>query len=98
MKLITKLFVVGGVIAGAVWIDRQRRRLRDASRETDRGLGEDLGGLDVTPGVTIERVAPRGISDVDPEGLTQFGEAVDPEATEAAHTEIPAQRERLPRP
>lgn len=37
----------------------------------------------------------RGIADVDPEALTQFGEAIDPEAIRNAHAEpalLPEQR------
>lgn len=39
-----------------------------------------------------------GIADVDPEGLTQFGEGIDPEATQAAHSDVRDQRERMPYP
>ena len=39
----------------------------------------------------------RGISDVDPEQISQVVEALDPEATEAAHTSIKEQREKLPK-
>lgn len=103
MRLTTKLLLLGGSVAGAMWMARKVRNRRarfgaDLDEDLEEGLGEDLGD----PAVIIERVTvvtaePMGLSDVDPEPLTQFGEAIDPEATERAHEEIPAQRERLPR-
>lgn len=51
-------------------------------------------------GVTADRGAAAppapGISDVDPAPLLQMGEAVDPDAIQAAHETIIEQRERLP--
>jgi len=37
-----------------------------------------------------------GLSEVDPEPISQMVEAMDPEATEDAHREVRDQRERLP--
>ena len=74
MKLTTKLLMLAGTIAGAVAYDR-RRRARTP-------LGARATNVSTAPIVDAEIV---GISEVDPEGLTQMGEAVDPEALERAH-------------
>lgn len=42
---------------------------------------------------------PMGLADIDPEPLTQISaEAIDPDATQAAHDDLFMQRERLPIP
>ena len=40
----------------------------------------------------------RGIADVDPQPLTQFGDAVDPDALQASHAEPVGLGDQLPRP
>ncbi len=49
------------------------------------------------PPDTGDRQLPVGISEVDPQPLTQIAaEGIDPDATRAAHDEPREQRERLP--
>ena len=76
-------------------------RLRDMPRahepSAEGGVireGSDVGDLGDVGDVAVSS----GLSEVDPEGITQFGEAVDPLATEAAHAEVADLRARLPRP
>lgn len=55
-----------------------------------------------TVGVAADRgagaVVPPGLSEVDPQPLIGMGEAVDPDAVQAAHRDVRAQRDRLPVP
>jgi hypothetical protein len=92
MTLATKLVMLGSVI-GAVMVLDARRRARAPSRSAPAAGAGDRSAADRAAGATT---VPRGISDVDPEPLMQMGEAVDPDATRAAHDDVVAQRERLP--
>jgi hypothetical protein len=74
MKITTKLLMLGGIVAGAVAYDRKRR--------VRMPMGAPATNVGTAPIVDAELV---GISEVDPQGLTQMGEAVDPEALERAH-------------
>jgi hypothetical protein len=94
MKRFTKLFALASLLA---YVSARRRRAPDAHAHS--GIGSDRSA--VTPTAQPARVeAPIatgvGISAVDPEPLTQFGEAVDPDAVAAAHAGPTEQRERLP--
>jgi hypothetical protein len=92
MKLPIKLVGLAGLLAitavTAIALERRRHRL------TGRGAGapRDLG---VAPTIVDAEIV--GIADVDPQFLTQMGEAVDPERTRRAHEEIPEQRAKLPK-
>lgn len=90
MKLVGLAVLFGGSIAAAVAIDRRRRLPAPAAgaRAADR--------MAVPPDVVIVEAEIIGLADVDPQALTQMGEAIDPEMTKAAHEEIPDQRAKLP--
>ncbi|HEY0478417.1 MAG TPA: hypothetical protein VGD37_12920 [Kofleriaceae bacterium] len=78
---------------GAVMVLDARRRGRARGRSAAGvGVGDRSAGDRAAGATTV----PRGISDVDPGPLMQMGEAVDPDATRAAHEDVVAQRERLP--
>lgn len=89
IKLLGLAGLLGATAATAIAIDRRRRQL------TGRGAGapRDLGVAEMVI-VDAEIV---GIADVDPQLLTQMGEAVDPDAVARAHEEIPEQRAKLPK-
>jgi hypothetical protein len=74
--------------------DEARKEARDEARKASPGAG----GLGAMTDRGADVAIAQGISQVDPEPLTQMGEAVDPDAIRAAHREIPEQRERLPIP
>ena len=81
MNRIFKLFALGTILLYAA---ARLRRRTGASAHTETITGADA------PGFT-------GISDVDPEPLTQFGEAVDPDLIRDAHAE-PVLPGQLPHP
>ena len=103
MKMFTKLMAVGA-LAGAVVLVRRAmqqgalngttgwRSFEDLPRERDEDLASASFGVEDA----VLVAASSGLSEVDPVGLTQMGEAVDPEAAEQAHSEVRDQRERLP--
>ena len=110
-KLLGFLGLMGGAAAAAVAIDRKRRlpapagstdhmgRMGRAPGRSGMASGRDgmpLEGMGVAPDVVIVEAEIIGLADVDPQALTQMGEAIDPEMTKAAHEEIPEQRDRLP--
>jgi hypothetical protein len=87
MNRIFKLFLLGSIV---VFVGARLRRRTGALAHTDDSFG-----------VSPSRVEPpevTGISDVDPEGLTQFGEGIDPEAVRNAHAEPALLQDQLPRP
>jgi len=89
MKLMFKLVALTGIVWAAVLADRKLRpRLRAVANDT----------LGVSPlGEIFDADLITGIADVDPQPLTQIaGDGIDLDATEAAHHDIPAQRDRLP--
>lgn len=80
---------------------------RVGSGSENAGVAAESVGVGGSPGdlgLMSERGAgevavPPGLSQVDPEPLAQVSaEAVDRDATRAAHQDIPEQRERLPVP
>ena len=85
MKLVTKLFAFAGLVAAVILGDRrsQRRAKQLGKAPSSRAGIEDA-----------ELIS--GLSDVDPQPLTTFGEAVDPDATSEAHVEPASHRDRLP--
>jgi hypothetical protein len=85
MNRIFKLFAFGSLVA---FVAARLRRRTGASAHT---AAPELQGR-----VDAEAPAFRGISDVDPQPLTQFGEAVDPDALQAAHAEPALLRGQLP--
>jgi hypothetical protein len=81
MRLFSKILGIGAAIAAYSF-------WRNARRAAVREPGEDPDVADMIA----------GIAEVDPQPLSQIsGEGIDPDATAAAHDEIPDQRERLPR-
>lgn len=77
----TLLFLLGvSMLVGGVIGRSVRRRL--TSRDLTDGARRSITG--------------GGIADVDPQPLTTFGEGVDPEALERAHTSVRDQRAKLP--
>jgi hypothetical protein len=90
MKMILKLLGLLSLIGAVVAIDRKRRLPAPGAgaRTTDR--------MGVPPDVVIVEAEIIGLADVDPQALTQMGEAIDPEMTKAGHEEIPEQRAKLP--
>jgi hypothetical protein len=96
MRSATKLVLTGAGIGVALML-ASRRRDRSPSH-----LGRDTAPADlgITPDGGADAISiPPGISQVDPQPLTQISaEAIDPDATEAAHDTIVEQRERLPVP
>jgi hypothetical protein len=101
---IKRLVIPALVIGAGVWLARRRTANdRPSDRSNDRSNdGDPAEPRDpaVPPGRGVaEAAVPPGISDVDPEPLTQIaGEAVDPEAVRTAHESIRDQRDRLPVP
>ena len=91
MKLSTKLWAMVGLIGTGIVVDRARQR---RARELENGLGAQEGALGAH--VRGPEVAPSGIASVDPEPLSTMGEAIDPEAVEAAHERAPAPRKNTP--
>jgi len=87
MNRIFKLFVLGTILAYAA---ARLRRRTDALAHTDDSFGV-MPEKEDAPGAA-------GISEVDFEGLTQFGEGIDPEAVHNAHAEPALLRDKLPRP
>jgi hypothetical protein len=86
MSTVTKLLVFGSAIGAAVMMGR-RRVARNAPAPRD--------AQDADPGAG-DSPLPAGISEVDPQPLTQIAaEGIDPDATRAAHDEPREQRERL---
>lgn len=93
MKIPYILLGLSGIVLAAVAIDRKvLRRRRPASVEAPNPMDQ----MSVAPDIVIVEAEIIGLADVDPEALTQMGEAIDPELTQAAHEEIPEQRDRLP--
>ena len=90
IKLLGLLSLIGGTVAAAVAIDRKRRL---AAPGAGARAADAMG---VAPDVVIVEAEIIGLADVDPQALTQMGEAIDPEMTKAAHEEIPEQRAKLP--
>ena len=88
MKIFSNLFLLGGVAAAAITIDRKLVRRRE------------LAGAGTVPssnaGIVDAEILSAGIADVDPQGLVQMGEAVDPDAIEEAHESVGEQRARMP--
>jgi hypothetical protein len=100
MKLMTKLIVLGSVVAGAIYLDRRRRlRSGDVEMEIAEELDELADYQDLADVEDLMVVAvTSGIADVDPEALSQVaGEGIDQDANEAAHEDLQDLRERLPR-
>jgi hypothetical protein len=103
-KLLGFLGLVGGAAAAAVAIDRMRRLpapAGSAGRMGRMGMAPGRNGMasegtGMAPDVVIVEAEIIGLADVDPQALTQMGEAIDPELTKAAHEEIPEQRDKLP--
>jgi hypothetical protein len=81
MRLTTQFLLLAGIVVSAVAYDRKRRAMRPV------GAGATTVGTPphVSRDGTITDAEIVGISEVDPEGLTQMGEAVDLEALEQAH-------------
>ncbi|MDQ3369143.1 MAG: hypothetical protein M3680_27270 [Myxococcota bacterium] len=96
MNRITILLLLGGLIA---YVGARRRRRNDALAHTTGGrVGAGVEAAQATMGTMppAPLAVGVGLSAVDPEPLTQFGEAVDPEAVAAAHDDPAEQRARLP--
>lgn len=87
MNRIFKLLVFGTILA---YVGARLRRRTDALAHTDDSFGA-MPEREDAPEVA-------GISEVDFEGLTQFGEGIDPEAVRNAHAEPALLRDQLPRP
>jgi hypothetical protein len=88
MKNTTKLIMIGGVIAGVKAYRSLRRQPATPARDARDALRPDHGAA---------MAAPVGLSSVDPQPLTNPGaEAIDPDATRAAHDDVEDQRARLP--
>jgi hypothetical protein len=102
MTTVSKLLWIGAAIgAGAMFVSRGARGRRGRHGDTfdddatsraglaseDLAMAEQRGADDV--------VVPPALSQVDPEPLSHMAEAIDPDATTAAHQDIPEQRERL---
>jgi hypothetical protein len=87
MNRIFKLFVLGTILA---YVGARLRRRTGAHSHTDDAFGV-MPERDDAPEIA-------GLSEVDPEGLTQFGEGIDPEAVRNAHAEPALLRDQLPRP
>jgi hypothetical protein len=103
MTLSNQLLLLGATIGIAIVLGNRRRERASPSRDRDaRDIQPD--GSSEGVGLADERGAASapaftGISDVDPGPLTQVSaEAIDPDASEEAHEQIPRQRERLPMP
>ena len=92
MKILSKLFVLGGVAATAILVDRKlvRRRAMVSGGATPPSVGGPVAG------VVDAEILVVGISDVDPSGLVGMGEAIDPEANAEAHEAVDEQRARMP--
>ena len=104
MKPMTKVLALGTVAGAAVfatsWIARRRSFDERVTREFPAVGTRDGAGVARTTAAseTDDGVGRAGISDVDPQPLMGMGEAVDPDAIESAHHELPDLRARLPQP
>ena len=87
MNRIFRLFVFGSIL---VYITARLTRRTGAPAHTDDSFG-------VSPSMT-EPPEFAGISEVDPEGLSGFGEGIDAEAVRDAHAQPALLREKLARP
>ena len=103
MKLFTKLIIGGAALAG---ISALRKAAVQARANPPSGLGADSSNVGMPGGMPGARIGTSGasalaegagISDVDPQGLSQMVEAVDPDEIRQAHAEIVEQKDRLPR-
>lgn len=97
MRTAARLIIFGSAIGAAAMLGRRRRARQSPEEPGLRGAPvpapDDAGDAD--PG-TGDPPLPVGISEVDPQPLTQIsGEGIDPDATRAAHEEPRAQRARL---
>lgn len=93
MRLITKLLVLGSAIAGATYL--RKHRAAGPIGEPQPSPDEELGMIPDAD--IIEEIVIVGISEVDPEEMTLFGEGIDLEANQAAHENVRDPRDRLPR-
>ena len=91
MKLSTKLFVMAGLVASGMLVERRRQR---RARELEGGIGARTGTLG-SPVQDAELVTS-GIASVDPEPLSTMGEAIDPDAVESAHQRAPTLPKNVP--
>lgn len=98
MKILSNLFVLAGVAAAAILVDRKmvRRRAQMGAGATPRGVGAAGNPAEPAVGVVDAEILVVGISDVDPSGLVGMGEAIDPDANAEAHEAIDEQRARIP--
>lgn len=87
MNGIFKVFVIGSILA---YVAARLTRRTGAPAHTDDSFG-------VSPSLT-EAPEFAGISEVDPEGLSGFGEGIDLEAVRNAHAQPALLREKLARP
>ncbi len=98
VKLLIKMLGIGLIVAAAIAYDR--KRLRSAGRLDPRFpdvSGADLDAGDAGDVGVVTEAVIIGISEVDPEGLTNVSaEGIDPDAVDEAHRSVREQRERLP--
>ena len=86
MKRMFKLFALAGAVYGVISLVRHLR----GRAETHHEVTPPVRGAAIDPDTLV------GISDVDPTGISQMVEAVDPDAIGAAHNAIEDQRDRMP--
>lgn len=96
MRTATKLILLGSAIGAAAMLGRRHRARQSSDEPGLRGgpvPAPDAGDADRGTG---DPPLPIGISEVDPQPLTQISaEGIDPDLTRAAHEEPREQRERL---
>jgi len=102
MRHAIKLLGILAALVGTVYATNAiRRRLALRRLERDAEIARAVAGegpeVFFVP-VVEEAVIVEGISDLDAEGLSGMGEALEPDKNETSHRDTTEQRERIPRP
>jgi hypothetical protein len=97
MRFLRKLLGAALIGAGVVYL-RGRRKALAMARGAEEAFDDRFGTSVPNEADMIEVATTSGIADVDPEPLSQVaGEGIDPVRDLAAHDDIKALRDRLPR-
>ncbi len=97
MRFLRRLLGAALLGAGVVYLRGRRKALAVAHR-AEAAFDDQFGTSVPNEADLIEVATTSGIADVDPEPLSQVsGEGIDPVRDLAAHEDIKAVRDRLPR-
>jgi hypothetical protein len=97
MRFVRNLLGMALLGAGVMFV-RGRRKALSMARGADEKFDDNFGTSVPNDENLVDIATKSGIADVDPEPLTQIsGEGIDPVRDLAAHDDIKAVRDRLPR-